>query len=539
MFTFVDGLSNSYQSTTIRSHVMTNAYQAKKRLQGNLEGKPSKPTTWMLELVPSPGASGTLSSPDSVSGSLAIEVDLADDWVSNHPSTQPRTILGAGRIDHFSTLPIPRTELIDEFVAAYLGPGVDYGLGKRRDTAYNYRFHRFKAALSDECSFYAILMWSNRLALLTGNQRTACNALHFKTRCLQIMGERLSMNCSRGTEVDIGTMYGALDLSNEAVRNGETEISQRHWQGLREMVVSKGGLCNIIHNVPLIYSILWHYMALALDQEVQWDYIPPMCTRIRVGREVDELICAEELMSFITRLQQPENTTFLNHCTIASSLHSGTILHAILCGATSSKCSKYFPAPDSPISSIGERSPSPDGHSLPQQLRRMQAPRLPIFVFMLAMLMDIKSRTNHCLDGQLVTLVDFFAVLERAMYDNHFDEYPHGLENVLMVFIRGFDISLVPCSELGKCILHRELAQERFPRWPLIFSVMRVMGALRRLNPVTRKRLEIKLRDILVAPGCDFTFGKDPSERRGEFTGIIDSGLGDLKEEICGQLALC
>jgi hypothetical protein len=33
------------------------------------------------------------------------------------------------------------------------------------------------------------------------------------------MGERLSENCSRGTEVDIGTMYAALDLSNDAVGN--------------------------------------------------------------------------------------------------------------------------------------------------------------------------------------------------------------------------------------------------------------------------------------------------------------------------------
>jgi hypothetical protein len=36
---------------------------------------------------------------------------------------------------------------------AYLGPGFDYGLGKRRDTIYNYRYARFKADLNGECSF--------------------------------------------------------------------------------------------------------------------------------------------------------------------------------------------------------------------------------------------------------------------------------------------------------------------------------------------------------------------------------------------------
>jgi hypothetical protein len=106
-----------------------------------------------------------------------------------------------------------------------LGPRVDYRLGKQRDTAYNYRFARFKAALSDECSFYAILMWSNRLAVITGNKRTAFNALHFKSRCLQIMGEHLGKNCSGTVEVDVGIMYGALDLSNEAVGVLNTNVT--------------------------------------------------------------------------------------------------------------------------------------------------------------------------------------------------------------------------------------------------------------------------------------------------------------------------
>jgi hypothetical protein len=277
-------------------------------------------------------------------------------------------------------------------------------------------------------------------------------------------------------------------------------------------------------------------MALALDQGVQWEYIPPICTRIQVSTEIDELICAEELISLITRLQQPESKNFFNHPAIASSLHSGTIIHAILCGATCSSCSRDFPASDSPISSIEEGSPPPDGDPLPQKLRRMQAPRLPIVVFMLAMLMDIKSRTERSLGGQTVTLVDFFAIVEREMYDNHFDQYPHGLENVLMLLLRGFDISLVPCCGPDVCIVHQELAQERFPRWPLVFLVMRVMGAVRRLRPATRKMLEVKLRGILVAPRCDFTSGAHSFERVIEFTDMPDFDLEDLKGEIYHQL---
>ena len=45
------------------------------------------------------------------------------------------------------------------------------------------------------------------------------------------------------------------------------------------------------------------------------------------------------------------------------------------------------------------------------------------------------GRTNSYLIGQLVTPADFFAMLESVMYDNHFDQYPNYLENVLMVLI--------------------------------------------------------------------------------------------------------
>jgi hypothetical protein len=170
----------------------------------------------------------------------------------------------------------------------------------------------------------------------------------------------------------------------------------------------------------------------------------------------------------------------------------------------------------------------------------MQAPRVAIFVFMLTMLLDIKSRTESCLTSQSHTLMDFFAILERGIYDNNFDQYPHGLENVLMVFIRGFDVDLVTCSSPELCILHRDLSQERFPRWPLIFSIMRVMGAVRRLTPEIRKALEIRLRDILVGPRwvLDFQPGEISTETETSFLGIPDPGLRDLNKHICQELAI-
>jgi hypothetical protein len=80
---------------------------------------------------------------------------------------------------------------------------------------FDYRFARFNAAISDECSFYALLISSSCLDDLKVSKTIAYNVLQFKMRCLQVMGERLRISGS--TEVDDGTMFGALDLSADAV----------------------------------------------------------------------------------------------------------------------------------------------------------------------------------------------------------------------------------------------------------------------------------------------------------------------------------
>jgi hypothetical protein len=98
---------------------------------------------------------------------------------------------------------------------ADLGSAVRYGLGRSWLATFDYRFARFNAAISDECSFYALLISSSRLDELKVNKTIAFNALQFKTWCLQVMGERLRISGS--TEVDDGTMFGALDLSEDAV----------------------------------------------------------------------------------------------------------------------------------------------------------------------------------------------------------------------------------------------------------------------------------------------------------------------------------
>jgi hypothetical protein len=87
--------------------------------------------------------------------------------------------------------------------------------------------------------------------------------------------------------------------------------------------------------------------------------------------------------------------------------------------------------------------------------------------------------------------------------------------------------------------MHLKLTQDKFPRWSLVYSVMRVMGAVRQLSPATCRTLEIRLQDILVAPRCASGIRTSNSPRATSFVPMDDPGLGDdLKERICQELAM-
>jgi hypothetical protein len=88
-------------------------------------------------------------------------------------------------------------------------------------------------------------------------------------------------------------------------------------------------------------------------------------------------------------------------------------------------------------------------------------------------------------------------------------------------------IDRISCSGLESCLLHLELAQERFPRRSLVYSVMRVMGVVRRLSLTTRKTLEVRLQDILVALRCASGIRTGNSPRATSFVFMDDPGLGD------------
>lgn len=524
IYAFVDGLNNSYSTKATRSHVMTNAYREKKKLQVKNKTKSNKtlvPKTWTFEVHSSPPSATVLSdqaprsdcsTPElsfSVSGSsmsnsppdgftCSDEEFLAE--LSSHSSFQPRTIMPAGLVDHFSTLPVPRSPIVDEFVAAYLGPPYDYGMGKRPSMAFNYRRARFKASLNDDCSFYAMLTWLGRRAQLTGDWRAMFHSMTFKGKCINIMTERLRGHRLEGKDLDEGMMYSALDLSNSELRNGDAAAAKVHWQGLRDMVIAKGGLCNLLHHVPLIYSLCWNYMALGFDQGIEWDYMPPISTPTRTSSlTTDNQFCATELTSFISRLQNSSIQTYLTHPTILSALSSRTLLHAALCTTSGRLCfamrNEDIKYADNPRGSefdlalaAGRRR---DAQEIPPHtyvLRNMQYPRPAILVFILYILLSIKDKAEGGNEHLLVlTLNHLFLAMERTLREIDFDWYPYDLETVLTYLIRGIDLSGVACPCItGSCLLcgggttyerrpeKGSLWQgDRFPDWPIVFAVAR------------------------------------------------------------------
>ena len=142
----------------------------------------------------------------------------------------------------------------------------------KRNKGFDYRSARFKDALHDDCSFYAMLTWLHRRAILQGDIRTAAQSLYFKGECLKIMSQRLNDWDSASIPIADGTIFGALDLSNAEVsypstleyrsdyvkiRFGDIEVARLHWRGLRRIIISKGGLVNIVSKAPLIHSLVW------------------------------------------------------------------------------------------------------------------------------------------------------------------------------------------------------------------------------------------------------------------------------------------
>lgn len=316
-------------------------------------------------------------------------------------------------------------------------------------------------------------------------------------------------------------------------------------------------------------------MALGFDQGIEWDYMAPICTPNRASSlSQDNQFCATELTSFISRLQDPSVQTYLTHPTILSALSSRTLLHAALCTTNGRLClvmrDEGIKYADNPRGSefdlalaAGRRRDAQETPSHTYVLRNMQSPRPAILVFILYILLSIKNKAGGGNEHLLVpTLNHLFLAMESALREINFDWYPYDLETVLTYLIRGIDISGVACPCItGSCLLcgggtsferrpeKGSLWQgDRFPDWPVVFAVARVMGAMRKLKKETRRSLEGAMRGLFFVGdegsggrhcvlGCREEGLVSPNwSGDGILEGEEDVGLGELKEKILLEL---
>lgn len=184
-------------------------------------------------------------------------------------------------------------------------------------------------------------------------------------------------------------------------------------------------------------------------------------------------------MPLITRVQQPDSATFVTQPTIGTSVSRDTWIHTIICGAScphariyhaaktfcarkrSWKAAKEIATYTILKSSAASREATTDASTPTCHLRICANYALGY------------QKRNWALSWQSnATMADFFKALERGLYDNDSTNIRTAWRTSSCIHsrLRG---RLVSCSGLEICSMHLKLAQDKFPRWSLVYSVMR------------------------------------------------------------------
>jgi hypothetical protein len=187
----------------------------------------------------------------------------------------PQTLLGAGRIDPFDSLPIKSdfstNALIDHYVF-----GLSYMVFHmviRLD--FNPIKETFKLAVQDPVSFNAILTYaSSHVACLHGMQNTE-QVIKHKGETLALLTQKLNPATMDNSD---GVIMAVQQLTSVEERWGRSDIAKTHWKGLKQLVDSRGGLAAIRKKTPRL-EILIDFTDLSTNANQPHD-LPPQSTPI-------------------------------------------------------------------------------------------------------------------------------------------------------------------------------------------------------------------------------------------------------------------
>jgi hypothetical protein len=182
----------------------------------------------------------------------------------------PQTILGAGRVDPFESLPVKSdfstNALVDHYVRAL--SYMVFRMATRMD--FNPIKDTFKLAVQDPVSFHAILTYaSSHIACLHGMQNTKQVITH-KGETLQLLPKKLDPAIMDNRD---GTIMAVQQLCSVEERWGRKDIAKTHWKGLKQLVDSRGGLAEI-RRTTLRLETLIDFTDLATDANQPPDLSP-------------------------------------------------------------------------------------------------------------------------------------------------------------------------------------------------------------------------------------------------------------------------
>jgi len=183
----------------------------------------------------------------------------------------PQTLLGAGRVDPFESLPVKSNfstnALVDHYVCTL--SYMVFRMATRTD--FNPIKETFKLAVQDPVSFHAILTYaSSHVACLHGMQSTE-QVIEHKGKTLQLLTKKLDPAQMDNSD---GTIMAVQQLTSIEEHWGRADIAKTHWKGLKQLVDSRGGLAEIRKSALRLETLI-DFTDLATNANQPPDPTPP------------------------------------------------------------------------------------------------------------------------------------------------------------------------------------------------------------------------------------------------------------------------
>jgi Fungal specific transcription factor domain len=212
-------------------------------------------------------------------------------------TSNPSSILGAGRKDPFKTYPIPWNTELDESVDFFVNGLGPYLYGYTPNEAVDvFRHHGFVIAAQDPAAFHTnMLLASIHLDLINSRTLPGMRALRHRVEAIRLINERLGKPIEM---MEQSTIYTIIALTCLQYVWGAVGSAEVHDGGLQRLLIKCGGL-KALRRYPLLEHTLYSVALvtprmlsfaspdLYSEDEIHWT---PEEERRAVSRELLELL---------------------------------------------------------------------------------------------------------------------------------------------------------------------------------------------------------------------------------------------------------